>query len=32
MPCIKKDIYLVLSKSVLYAQSFGRNMHKGLIF
>ena len=29
---IKKDIYLISSKSLLYALSFGRNMHKGLIF
>ena len=29
---IKKDVYLVLSKSLLYALNFGRNMNKGLIF
>ena len=29
---IKKDIHLVLSKSLLYALMFGRNMHNGLFF
>ena len=28
----KKNIHLVLSKSLLYALIFGRNMHKDLIF
>ena len=29
---IKKDVYLVLLKSHLYALIYGRNMHKGLLF
>ena len=29
---VKKDMHLVLSKSLLYALIFGKNMNKGLIF
>ena len=29
---IKKDMYVVSSKSFLYALIFGGNIHKGLIF